>query len=665
MGNTNNKSTNVSAPTTKGEAQAVSATQVEGEPGAAAPAPKQLAPMSDSDYTLCIHAEPQFDSYTFKTEVKDFHGMLTIEAPLYEAENRPGIDVVCVIDVSGSMHGQKISLVRKAMRRLVRSLNKRDRLCFVTFDSNVNVLMPFKIMDPAGQDQARTLVKKLVDGSATDLCGGLTTGMNILKDDHVNEVTSILLFTDGQANAGIKDADGILQEALRVAGASDDPLKWDPQDVVTWLEKTGLGVYSATFRENGVDGQMLVGDISDEILQNDLHVKKLHISKFNRELQKLRKETAGAAEGEEEHFVLQVNTFGFGANHNTDLLEKIASQFDGMYYYMENEKSIVAGFANCLGGMLSTVAQDIECTLVACGGVTDFVVRKDDAVINQDGSVTVKFGDVQSEEKRHVLVSATLPKANAVNEAFPLFKSTVKYRNLVREIDETKVVECIVNRNGTVGNANEDVDVSRNRVIATEAMSRAEELGDRDELAQARKIIQESLDTIGASVSAKNKFCAGLLADLNNCLEGLRDRNQYRNVTKQYMTQNVMCHKMERACNFDVDFASQMTYNNESRAVTMDTWGRADSLDSCDDDDIDDYQDLSNYHPQQIQNNTFPSYQQQSNYSNISLNIGNMNPPQLQQQRFQQQPQADLFMPNIQDFKPDQQLDSEDESDSQ
>lgn len=645
----NSKSQDLST-TTPGKAQATTnITQVEGgEPGAAAPAAPKLAPMSDSDYTLSMHAEPQFSSYTFKNTVKDFHGMLTIEAPLYEAENRPGIDVVCVIDVSGSMHGQKISLVRKAMRRLVRSLNKRDRLCFVTFDSNVKVLMPFKVMDPPGQDQARTLVKNLVDGSATDLCGGLTTGMNILKDDHVNEVTSILLFTDGQANAGIKDADGILQEALRVAGASDDPLKWTPEDVVTWLDKNALGQYSATFKENGVDGQMLVQDMSDDILQNDLNVKKLHISKFNRELQKLRKSTAGAeGEGEEEHFVLQVNTFGFGANHNTDLLEKIASQFDGMYYYMENEKSIVAGFANCLGGMLSTVAQDIECTLAACSGVTDFVVRKDDAVINPDGSVTVKFADVQSEEKRHVLVSATLPKS-AKNEAFPLFKSTVKYRNLVREIDETKVVECLVNRNGTIGTANEDVDVSRNRIIATEAMSRAEELGDRDELAKARKTIQESLDLIQASVSAKNKFCAGLIADLHRCLEGLRDRNQYRNVTKQYMTQNVMCHKYERACNFDVDFASQMTYNNESRAVTMDTWGRADSLDSCDDDE-DDYQDLSNFRPQQQQNN-YPGF----------LNIGNAIP---QQQRFQQQPQAQLFtLPNVQDFNPDLQLSSDDES---
>lgn len=671
MGNSNASAKNVTAEPTVGQAEP-KVVQGEGEPGAAAPA--KPAPVSDSDYQLSVKAEPQFSSHTFKKQVKDFNGLLTIAAPLYEAENRPGIDVVCVIDVSGSMHGQKISLVRKAMRRLVRSLNKRDRVCFVTFDSNVNVLMPFKLMDDAGKDQARNLVKSLQDGSATDLCGGLTKGMEILKSDHVNEVTSILLFTDGQANEGIRDADGILREALRVAGVSDDPLKWTTHDVQTWLQKTDLALYCAAFQENGVDGHMLVTDMSDEILQNDLNVKKLHLSKFNRELQKLRKQTGGA-EGEKDHFAMQVNTFGFGSNHNTDLLEKIASQFDGMYYYMENEKSIVAGFANCLGGMLSTVAQDIEATFMPCTGVTDFLVRKDDANIRPDGSVTVKFGDVQSEEKRHVLVSATLPALDSADATFSMFKATVTYRNLVRECDETVVLECLVNRNGTIGAVNEDVDVSRNRILATDAMSLAEEHGDKDDLVKARKVITDARDVILSSDSSKNKFCSGLVSDLNNCLEGLRDRHQYRNVTKNYMTQNIMCHKVERACNFDDGFASQMTYNNESRAVTFETWQRADSLDSCEDME-EDYQNISSYAPQNAQLNTFPGLSN-SNYASLpQLQQQSNYMPQLQQNNnyglYQQAPQGDLIpmgnavspddLLNLSDFDPNEQL-TDDESD--
>ena len=49
------------------------------------------------------------------------------------------------------MSGTRISLVRKSIRRLVRSLAEKDRLCFVAFDSNVKVLMEFTCMDESGR----------------------------------------------------------------------------------------------------------------------------------------------------------------------------------------------------------------------------------------------------------------------------------------------------------------------------------------------------------------------------------------------------------------------------------------------------------------------------------------------------------------------------------
>jgi Mg-chelatase subunit ChlD len=46
---------------------------------------------------------------------------------------RPGVDLICVIDVSGSMSGEKIELVKKSMSYLLEILNESDRLCIVTF----------------------------------------------------------------------------------------------------------------------------------------------------------------------------------------------------------------------------------------------------------------------------------------------------------------------------------------------------------------------------------------------------------------------------------------------------------------------------------------------------------------------------------------------------
>ena len=53
-----------------------------------------------------------------------------------EAENtRPGLDIVCVIDISGSMNGPKIDLVRKTLHFLVSKLTSNDRLSIVVFSS--------------------------------------------------------------------------------------------------------------------------------------------------------------------------------------------------------------------------------------------------------------------------------------------------------------------------------------------------------------------------------------------------------------------------------------------------------------------------------------------------------------------------------------------------
>jgi Mg-chelatase subunit ChlD len=48
--------------------------------------------------------------------------------------DRSPIDLVCVIDISGSMRGEKIDLVRKTLISLLEIINEHDRLCLIKFD---------------------------------------------------------------------------------------------------------------------------------------------------------------------------------------------------------------------------------------------------------------------------------------------------------------------------------------------------------------------------------------------------------------------------------------------------------------------------------------------------------------------------------------------------
>ena len=66
---------------------------------------------------------------------------------------------------------------------------------------------------------------------------------------------------------------------------------------------------------------------------------------------------------------------------------------------MENEESIKSGFANCLGGLMTTVALDIEVSVQFNPECTNGKVYKENVTV-VDGLHKVYFADLQSEVKK-------------------------------------------------------------------------------------------------------------------------------------------------------------------------------------------------------------------------------------------------------------------------
>jgi len=54
---------------------------------------------------------------------------------MVKKDGRNAVDLICAIDVSGSMEGEKIELVKKTLKYLLSLLNGSDRLCLVSFNS--------------------------------------------------------------------------------------------------------------------------------------------------------------------------------------------------------------------------------------------------------------------------------------------------------------------------------------------------------------------------------------------------------------------------------------------------------------------------------------------------------------------------------------------------
>lgn len=121
--------------------------------------------------------------------------------------SRAPIDLVAVVDRSGSMKGEKMALVIETIRFVTKQLKERDRFSLVTYDTNVTVDLPLREMSAEARAVLERKVSELKAGSSTNLSGGLMAGIEqLLKRTARAEVASVLVFTDGLANYGVTSA---------------------------------------------------------------------------------------------------------------------------------------------------------------------------------------------------------------------------------------------------------------------------------------------------------------------------------------------------------------------------------------------------------------------------------------------------------------------------
>lgn len=145
--------------------------------------------------------------------------LLEIEAPAAPTSERQPLDVVAVIDRSGSMSGDPLQSVLRAVAQLLRLADKDDRIGVVVFDDQVETIVPLE-----SHDDIDAMIRRIMgvqSGGMTNLSGGWLRAKSMLEESgRPQALKRIIVLTDGHANVGLStvEAFGPAVVTGRVAG---------------------------------------------------------------------------------------------------------------------------------------------------------------------------------------------------------------------------------------------------------------------------------------------------------------------------------------------------------------------------------------------------------------------------------------------------------------
>lgn len=119
---------------------------------------------------------------------------------------RDALNLVAVVDTSGSMDGAPLTTVRESLRDVARRLGPDDQLSIVRYSDRVEVVLPPTPGDREAEIQAAIVT--LASAGSTYMEAGLELGYEVARESapRFDGTTRVMLFTDERPNVGQTDA---------------------------------------------------------------------------------------------------------------------------------------------------------------------------------------------------------------------------------------------------------------------------------------------------------------------------------------------------------------------------------------------------------------------------------------------------------------------------
>lgn len=131
---------------------------------------------------------------------------------LWRREAKKPVDVVVVMDVSGSMGGKKISAARSSLLQFIEQMDDRDRLAILLFSDTMITLTELSSLGEKRAD-VRSRVSGIVEGGDTRLYDAVEAAYADLETEgDPDHIRALVALTDGEDTASTMSLEQLLQE---------------------------------------------------------------------------------------------------------------------------------------------------------------------------------------------------------------------------------------------------------------------------------------------------------------------------------------------------------------------------------------------------------------------------------------------------------------------
>lgn len=411
-----------------------------------------------------------------------------------EIENsKTSMDLVCVLDVSGSMQGMKIQLLKQTFPILLDLLNENDRLSIVIFNSSSKKITPLLRMDSKGKEITLNRVNSINASGGTNIGNGMKLAFDILHSrKKVNEVTGIFLLSDGIC------------------------------------EKDAYFTVNQLFKNT-----------------NDC----------------------------------SINTFGFGSDHDPILMSSIAAIKDGNFYFVEELNKVDESFGDCLIGLQSVLAKNIEFAIKPIDSVVFKGVKIVDAYgtdgtwQKNNGTYLTSMKQLFSGKSRNFVLEIEIPKANVDSNLLNdipsviIANAEVTMTGLIETGEENMKLSSdlsvdLYNNKKEISDGEENKDVMFNfyRIKFAMLMETCKQYSDKGNYDQAQKLLSDYFNVVSSSKLNDNRTL-NLQRDIKLSIQN-NSPDTYKVSGHHYMVQNVNCFSNERSNN-----CNNMNFMNNNQKV--------------------------------------------------------------------------------------------------